>query len=158
MVMGFQHIGFHWARAGFMTIVLIAGVADMGHSQQQIVNDSTTTKNLQQDLGCSSTRPLNPAAQNPNSKLGDIENLDSAFANAFTAASGGQFQAAGFYYKTAFRLAYCACDQQHAAAGIIAASSAGSLLEQEGWRAKPTQAFWSQLQYLTRGFKCVKIN
>jgi hypothetical protein len=158
MVMGFSRFGFHLARACFMIIALVAGVADFGHSQQQIGNDNTKPKTLQQIQDCSSSRPLNPTAQNLNSKQGDIENLDSAFTNAFAAAGGGQFQAAVFYYKMAFRLANCSCDKNHAAAGIIAASAAGSLMEQEGWRARPSQAFWSQLKYLTRGFKCVKVN
>jgi len=158
MVMGFNRFGFHLARACFMIIALVAGVADFSHSQQQISNDNTKPKTLQQIQDCSSSRPLNPTAQNLNSKQSEIENLDLAFTNAFEAASEGQFQAAVFYYKKAFRLANCPCDKNHAAAGTIAASAAGNLLEQEGWRARPSQAFWSQLQYLTRGLKCVKIN
>lgn len=137
-----------------LVMALVAGVAEPGHSQP---TSNVNPQTLPHDQRCLTPRLLNPPPQSSlGRKLATIESLDFAFANAFMAANAGQFQAAVYYYKKAMILEPCSCSQQHAAAGIKAASMAGNLLEQKGWQSRPTQVFWSQLQHLTRDLPCVK--
>lgn len=141
-------------RVSCIGVVLVAGVAQSSHSQPTLKD---MPQPLQQGQNCLILRPLNPTPQDNYSRhLADAEDLGTVFANAFKAANSGQFHAAIYYYKKAFSLAQCPCDKLHAKAGIQAASEAGNLLEKAGWRSRPTQVFWSELQLLTRGLACVK--
>ena len=156
MSMRSRQLGRCIVGTGFLVMALIAGVVEPGHSQP---TSDVIPQPLQHDQRCLTSRPLNPPPQSSlGRRLEAIESLDFAFANAFMAANAGQFQAAVYYYKKAMDLDPCSCGKQHAAAGIKAASMAGSLLEQEGWRSRPTQVFWSQLQHLTQDLPCVKRN
>jgi hypothetical protein len=95
------------------------------------------------------TRPLNPSQQDCLSKL----ILDKYFCAAFDAATRGDFDAAISNYRKAFLTAPSKCDREHAKAGLIAAEGAKAVQQRLGYRGKPSQGFWQQLQKRTASLR-----
>ena len=102
-------------------------------------------------------RPLNPAVA-----VGDPapamagDPVGQALAEAFEAASGADWPAAIAAYQKAWERAACPCDRQLARAGQRAVREAWFSQRLDGMAVRPTQLFWSRLQYLTQALPCVK--
>ena len=102
-------------------------------------------------------RPLSRPAQFGDSASSlNNDPVGQALANAFEEAGSANWMPAISAYQTAWELAACACDRQHARAGQRAAREAWFAQRMYGMKAHPTQLFWSRLQYFTRNLPCVR--
>ena len=84
------------------------------------------------------------------------DSVGQALAKAFEEAGSANWIAADSAYQKAWELAPCSCDREHARAGQRAVREAWFAQRMYGMASRPTQLYWSRLQYLTKNLPCVK--
>lgn len=104
-------------------------------------------------------RPLNPLMIGGESVgLSTPDPTGDALKKAFIHATSGEWEVAISSYQEVLNLADCACDRLHALAGRRAARESLFYQQIYGHSSRPTQFFWSRLQYLTRELPCIQKN